>query len=152
MKIKTLLTISLMLIGAKGLQAQDLKPFLADNKKYGYKDDKGTIVVEAKYDIGHEFSEGMAIVTLNYKYGFIDKKGTEVIPLKYHLVRNFSEGLACVNIGTTFSPIWGFIDLSGKEVIAPQYDQSAKFINGKAEVKKNNRSFYIDKTGKELVN
>ena len=48
------------------------------------------------YDYVAEYSEGLAMVRLNYKYGFIDKSGTEVIPRKYDQAESFSEGLAKV--------------------------------------------------------
>lgn len=150
MKIKTAFSICLLLAVSFTLQAQDLKSFKAENGKYGFRDEKGNIVVPGKYDLVNEFVEERAVVRIGYKYGFIDKKGNEVISVKYHYVKDFSEGLACVNIGTTFSPIWGFVDPLGKEVITPQYETSARFVDGKAYVKKNGRSFYINNTGKEV--
>ncbi len=45
---------------------------------------------------------------------------------------------------------WGFIDASGYEVIPCEYDEVSYFINGKSQVKKDGKKFYIDKTGQKV--
>jgi hypothetical protein len=202
MNTKTIFTICLMLIGAMTLQAQDLKPFKADNGKWGFKNENGTIAIKAEYFNALDFSEGLALVAtiddlsgfgLYSGWGFIDTKGRMVIAAKYNHASSFSEGLARVQSSETKSwgfidktgkeviPLiyfdahsfsegyaavrfleprkWGFIDKTGKEIIPFVYDKieahdffrpSSHFENGKAKVKKDGRTFYIDKTGKEV--
>lgn len=60
--MKSIFTICLMLIGAMTLQAQDLKPFKADNGKWGVKDENGKVIVAPKYENIRSFSDGMAYV------------------------------------------------------------------------------------------
>ncbi|MCB0708408.1 MAG: WG repeat-containing protein [Chitinophagaceae bacterium] len=127
MKITILFTAILMLFTATALQVQELTPFQDANKKYGFKDTKGNIVVQPKYDDVHDFSESMAVVNVG---------GT-----RYGL----SNGGSYVRGGK-----WGFIDKTGKEVIKLQYENANSFKNNKAKVTLNSRDFYIDKTGKEI--
>lgn len=85
-------------IAAPATQAQE--PFKdATTGKYGYKDQKGNIVIEPKYAYARKFKEERAEVSdLNDKHGYIDKTGKEIIPLKYDLTFDFSEGLATVKL------------------------------------------------------
>jgi hypothetical protein len=52
------------------ITAQDLTPF-SENKKQGYKDQNGKIVVAAKYDYVGKFSDGLAKVNIG---GSVDKE------------------------------------------------------------------------------
>ena len=65
-----------------------------------------------------EFSEGLAIVKIDYDYGFINKDGEIVINPQFDGAGNFSEGLSGVVIGDEF----GFINKDGEIVINPQFD------------------------------
>ena len=85
--------------------------------KYGFIDTTGKEVVPPKYDRADSFSEGLALVKLNYQYGFIDTTGKEVVPPKYDYAENFSDGLALVTLNDNGK--WGFIDTTGKEVVPP---------------------------------
>ncbi|MGF2413377.1 WG repeat-containing protein [Ferruginibacter sp.] len=135
--------------------AQNLKPFEANNGLYGYKDDKGKIVIAAQYVTATYFFSGVnkAWVYLNEKFALIDKKGKLVIPFKYSYVNYFTEGMAVIAINTKFMEAggnYGFVDKHGKETIPLIYDYAEEFKNGKAKVKKGNEEFYIDKTGKRI--
>ncbi|MFH5163641.1 WG repeat-containing protein [Campylobacter coli] len=57
------------------------------NRKYGFIDKSGKIVIEPKFDGVGNFSEGLAKVKLNGKYGFIDKSGKIVIEPKFDDIR-----------------------------------------------------------------
>ena len=46
-----------------------------NNGKYGWKNEKGDIVIPIQYDMAMDFHEGLAMVTLNYVVGFVDKYG-----------------------------------------------------------------------------
>ena len=45
---------------------------------------------------------------------------------------------------------YGFIDASGYEVIPCEYDEVSLFFNGKSEVKKDGKKFYINETGQKV--
>ena len=63
------------------------------------------------YEYVGEYSDGLAMVMLNYKYGFIDKSGTEIIPCKYDWAEGFSEGRAKVKLNGK----QGYVNKSGVE-------------------------------------
>ncbi len=85
-----------------------------DGDLYGFINSKGTVIVEPKYMLVKEFSEGMAAVILNDQelWGFINHTGKMVIPAKYSEVGNFSEGVALVEQDGK----WLLIDKNGKTV------------------------------------
>ncbi|HEY1025752.1 MAG TPA: WG repeat-containing protein, partial [Sphingobacteriaceae bacterium] len=119
--------------------------------KCGFIDKTGKEVISFKYEGVHSFSEGLAAVKLNKKWGFIDKAGKEVLPFQYDVADPFSEGLAVVKVVENTVGKSGFIDKTGKFVVPlMECDFMMSFKNGKAEVRQNGRTFYIDKTGKEL--
>jgi hypothetical protein len=60
---------------------------------------------------------------------------------------NFSEGLVIVNKDGKF----GYMDKYQKLVIPPQFDDAERFMRGKAKVRNGSRTFYIDKTGREIT-
>ncbi len=96
-----------------GEKAPTLKPFSADNGKYGFKDESGKIIIQPKYDLAWDFSEGLAMVVLRKKYGFIDESGNEVIPLTYNYADfSFQNGKVQVKQNGRYF----YIDKTGKEV------------------------------------
>jgi hypothetical protein len=136
------------------------------NEKYGVIDNTGKETVPPKYDMIPNPEEPQPYplqeVWLDGKAGFVElKTGKEIVPLIYDDVVPFSEDLAAVNTGgepqnfRVLGGKWGFVDTTGKEVIPLVYDipdpiESLRFQNGKVQVSKDGRTFFIDKTGKEM--
>ncbi len=136
------------------------------NGKYGVIDTTGREIVPPKYDMipNPEEPEPYPLreVWLNGKAGFVEMTtGKEIVPIKYDDVVSFSEDLAAVNTGgepqnfRVLGGKWGFVDTTGKEVIPLVYNnpdifESLRFQNGKVQVSKDGRTFFIDKTGKEV--
>ena len=75
----------------------DLWPVKQD-KKWGYIDKTGQIIIPFKFDGAHDFSEGLAAVNIEEKTGYIDKTGKFVIQPRFISGFSFSEGLAVVLI------------------------------------------------------
>jgi hypothetical protein len=104
------------------------------NKKFGYIDRNGKIVIPARFDRAENFSDDLARVTIGKKCGFIDRNGKIVIPARFdeYRVRDFSEGLARVEMEIGGKK--GFIDRKGNMVISPQFRDASDFKNGLARV------------------
>lgn len=174
MNTKKIFTVCLMLMGV-ALQAQELMKFKTDNGKWGFKNEKGTVIIEPKYDDIASFSEGLVAVNIGKqglfgsggKWGFIDKAGNQVIDCLYDEVSNygFNEGIAFVAIKAEHSDIdlkWGAIDKTGAEILSFQYDNAFLFSEGVAWVNLGGRyddQYYftggkwalVDKKGKERI-
>jgi WG containing repeat len=142
------------------------------NKKLGYADKQGKIVIEPQFTnnggcCNGDFHQGLARVHQNGKSGYIDKTGKIVVPIKFDRVApEFQEGLAWVVANKKL----GFVDRSGKIVVPLQFDyqsmskdgragvtvcnshycfsSESTFKNGLAAVKTGQDYKYIDKTGK----
>ena len=110
--------------------SEGLVPFQNDNNLWGYMDKKGKTVIECKYTLAYEFSEGLAKVAgpimtewgESWDYFVIDKTGETVYIGEIN--DYFSEGLAPVRLGQKY----GYIDKSGKIVIPDIYEEATSFI------------------------
>ena len=130
---------------------------IVTNRKYGYINTKGEIVIRAQFDNAAPFKNGIAQVWLganndpqNYdrgKVGLIDKSGEVIIEPQFDAVGDFSEGLALAKIGKK----WGYINLNGELVIKPQFEFALNFSEGLAAVKKGDKVGFIDRTGKFVI-
>jgi hypothetical protein len=121
---------------------------VSQDRKVGYIDQSGKIVINPQFDGVRPFSEGMAAVSLGNKWGYIDKSGKYVINPQFDRVCHFSDGLAPVSLGNK----WGYIDKSGKIIINPQFENADTFSEGLAQVYIGNKHGYIDKSGKIVIN
>lgn len=122
MKVK-IIVLLIVLCSGNILKAQIVPFYSAGNDKYGYKDEKGHIVIQPKYDLAYPLDEGMAAVWLNGKYGYVDQNAREVIPPKYDSTWKFIGGYAAVKLGDKF----GFIDKKGKVVIPIVYEDANNY-------------------------
>lgn len=156
MKKLTTFVILLVLLGSTSLLAQNpFTSFMNAAEKYGFKNAKGVIIVQPKYDnIRRNHSEGLQGVNIGEnefagggKWGFIDFTGKEVIALKYDDVKDFSEGKAAVKLRGR----WGYIDKNGNELTPFQYAEAGDFSNGKATVILNGKTITIDDPAKMKV-
>lgn len=143
------------------------RAWFGKNEKIGFVDQKGNVIVPAKYCSVADFKEGRAWVANEegdeYWCGYIDLDGKEVVPIKYRAALgeggysdiSFSEGLAAVDMRTDNgdSPIYGYIDKMGNEVIPAKFRDVEDFRNGIASVRFDfdDPAVYIDKTGKVLT-
>jgi len=123
---------------------------VAVGKEWGFIDKSGKLVVPARYSFVGNFSDGLATFTIDgdAHHGFLDKSGREVIPPKFVAALDFHDGLAPVAIE---HHRFGYIDKSGKFAIAPQFDTADVFSDGLASVRSATSSYYIDTTGKKVI-
>lgn len=116
--------------------------------KYGFKNDKGLIIIKPRFDDAGNFIEGLAWVKRNEKFGFIDGFGKEVIEIRYDRVYSFYEGLANV----IFNNKQGYINKKGEEIIPLIYDfVPMNFSDDFVPVRINNKYGYINKNGIEVI-
>jgi len=64
--------------------------------KWGYIDKEGYLVIDAIYDDGRNFNEGLCVVRKGGKWGYINRQGKEVITPEFKAAWDFKEGLARV--------------------------------------------------------
>ena len=122
----------------------------------GFIDTAGNVVVPIIYERARCFSDGMAIVGIQFssetnntfdpwrrddyyiiqKWGVIDSSGREIVPFIYDEIADFSEGLAGMAIWCAESGRhkWGFIDNTGYEVVPPTFCWVGSFSEGFAVV------------------
>lgn len=127
---KIFLCLGLLAFAALG-KSQDLVPFQAPDKLYGYKDAAGNVVVPAKYSVAMPFHEGLAVVIVRGRYGFIAPDGKVVVPLKYTSAKAFKGGVAIAKLDT--QPL--LLNRQGEEIVKPgTYTQIQFFSEGLAAV------------------
>ncbi len=121
--------------------------------KVGYADINGRLVIPAKYDMAGEFSEGLAAVRVkgDRLYGYINKRGKMVIRPQFIDAEKFHQGRARV-IGGRYGGRTGYINKSGKIVIPIIYRDGTIFSEGYAAVKKNGRYYFINRSGRIVIN
>lgn len=119
---------------------------ICSEKKYGYKDKQGNLVIPYRYEYADYFSEGFACVKLYGKKGYVNKQGKEITSFVYDDGSQFSEGLARVKKNGKY----GFINSQGKEITPFVFDWAENFSNGFACVEIDDKLGFIDKNGKAL--
>lgn len=119
------------------------------NKKYGFVDFSGKILVPIIYDsIDNTSTNGLFAADKNGKYGFINLKNEILIPFKFQDAKFFVDGLALVKLNNKY----GYINTSGKEVIRCIYDEAdSQFTEGLAPVMFQKRWGYINKEGEIII-
>ena len=134
--------------------ADDFKNGIAivqKNNKCGIIDKKGNQLTDLLYDHIDKFDNdqsGLARVSRDKKWGFINKSGEEIIPCIYQNANFFREGLALV---TKVNGTTGYLDKTGKIIIPfDEFTRADNFKNGKAEVRKGNTPYFINKKGETI--
>lgn len=124
--------------------------------KWGHINQKGKLVIPAKYTSAGSFSEGLAAITMGKKGGFINKKNEVVIALRKGNFNSFSDGRAVYfkpsdkPNASPYETTYGFIDKTGKMVIAPTRNISPNitytFSEGFCKVM-DKKSLFINRNG-----
>lgn len=119
------------------------------NKKWGYVDKHGIVVIPFSFDEARGFSSGLACVKKNGMYGFVDKTGEVVIPFIYDWAISFKNGVSFVRKDGCY----GAIRANGDIAIPIIYDNVD--VNGLNEglvyVSKGSHGGFVDKNGKTVV-
>jgi len=97
------------------------------NKKFGYIDRTGKIIVKPQYDYGEDLSHGMAKISVGNKYGFLDATGELVIEPKYKMAGFFfGDGYAWVK---SEEDIVMLINKVGDKLTFPEKINIALYVN-----------------------
>ncbi len=128
-----------------------------DGLKYGFKDDKGKVVVKAKYwEAGH-FSEGLCPVSNDGKQWFyINTKGKKVFDIdstgeNYWTAGNYIDGVAIIAVNDATSGTY-LIDKTGKKLTVNDYRYIKRLDNGYFDATSNDDTHSIlNKKGKVLI-
>lgn len=119
-----------------------------ENKKYGYIDKSGNVVIEAKFDQVAPFKEGLAMIviddyhveessgkSINGYIGYIDKKGEVVIPPIFDYVRR----------GVSTNRV------HGDGLYINNRDEEYYFSEGLAAFEKSGKWGFINKNGQIVI-
>lgn len=133
-------------------QNDDRRESRSQNDVTGYIDESGKVIIEPRFKVARDFSEGLAYVEAPDFKGFIDRDGKLVIRLDYRFTKDFHEGLAAVGTsGNGDRGNWGYIDRSGKLVVKPQYVFADDFSEGLAGVEVDRKYGFINRRGEMVV-
>ncbi|HMG92509.1 MAG TPA: WG repeat-containing protein [Chryseolinea sp.] len=159
MKKKSLLVLCMLLLAGSSFAqtyVTQVKP--AGDKKWGYANLNGEIIIPAQYEKCYEFSsDGLAIIydSKAKQHHFINLKG-EKLPTevsKFNVkegflgfeLQGFHDGMLPIRVGEK----WGFISSSGKMAIQAKYDDVSDFYGGFAVVKSGEKYIVLNTSGEE---
>lgn len=104
------------------------------NKKEGYIDKTGKIVIPPQFDIACDFKNGTAVIIQKArrdKYGVIDKMGNWLINPDYACIVGFEEKYSIFSIEDgSIRGKWGLMDQAGKMLINAQYEHAINYREG----------------------
>lgn len=123
------------------------------DRKVGYMDRDGAIVIEPRFDQGGAFAEGLAAVQFEGRWMFVNREGvvTAEFPAGVAFAYPLSDGLALVAADRDApGRKMGYVDRNGRWVIKPAWDEAAPFHEGLARVGlwQGGKMAYIDGAGK----
>lgn len=100
--------------------SEGLCPVVNDDKKVGFVDETGNLVIPCIFVHALDFRDGLALVQEEetFKIGYINKKGETVIPFVYRKGGDFENGLAMVS---SDNGMWGAISKTNRVVFPFKY-------------------------------
>jgi len=133
------------LVRAQNSPNSDLR-VISVNRKWGYRDQTGKIVVEPQFDYADPIKEGRGLVRILLVTGV----GSSVIPQPFNVK---SSDFALVNVGGK----WGFRDRQEKLVILPQFRENWSQVYGRYPHSKGllttqgSKSGFVDERGRVVI-
>ncbi|HYG37583.1 MAG TPA: WG repeat-containing protein [Cytophagales bacterium] len=130
--------------------SEGLAPFESKDKKEGFVDVNGKVVIEPQFQSVGYFSDGLAWAkTVDEKVGFLNKQGEWVIEPQFTAAKNFDakSGLARVKVADS----WQFVDKTGKVMTLNDAESFDDFKEGLCSGKKGGKIGFYDNTGKWVI-
>jgi hypothetical protein len=141
---------------SEGLAA--VKP--VGNKNFGYMNENGEIIIDAKYETANDFHEGLAVVwsqAFSNTAGLINTDGEYVLPGQYGNIRYIGNSLWAVSKEfrdnySLPSEAYRFalVNKEGKMVTDFEFDAIESFIGDYAVAEQGLTTFFIDRSGKKV--
>ncbi len=128
------------------LAQKEFFPF-RENNLFGFMDEAGEVLIEAKYEAVEEFSEGLALVIKDGKVGYINKVEDIIIPFDYEDGESFLNGAAIVAKNDKY----GLINRNNDAIVSIKYDLVGNFYSGLAVVANDIAYGFVNKNGEELI-
>ena len=93
--------------------------------------------------------------TEDFQFGYINLEGEYIIEPRFNFASEFDDnGIAIVyieNNGIAYDLLWGYIDGNGSYILEPQYTYATPFYQGVAYVEQNERKFFINLKGEQVL-
>jgi tetratricopeptide (TPR) repeat protein len=136
----------------RGPRDRDARFRILQDRRWGYVDRDGRVVIPPRFDAADPFSEGLAAVRQGDVLGYVDLAGTLVLvptfgaagPLVH---RPFLNGRAVVKAGDRL----GAIDRAGKLVVPARYTELGDFSDGLALACDGEAYGWIDRAGQGVL-
>jgi hypothetical protein len=129
---------------------EKLAPYRASDKKFGFVDGTGKVVVKAQFESVGYFSDGLAWVKSDGdKVGYINTQGEMVVKPQFTVGKDFdaSTGMARVRLGEN----WGYTDKKGNVTYVKDTDLWGDFSDGLAEGRKNGQVGFFNSKGEWVI-
>ena len=117
------------------------------NKKFGYVDHAGKVVIEERFDQATDFASDRAVVKIDNAWIVIDRVGRQIVPPQFSSIRPFREDRAVV----TLKGKRGAIDPSGQMIIQPQFELMSDFSEGLAVVVVGKKRGFVRRDGSMAI-
>ena len=150
---------------------EDLSSVKSKDKKWGFIDRSGKIVITFEYEDAGNFtpvSGPLILFKKNDKYGAIDTEGNIVVPANFDNLNEVTKDKNYIKIKETRDKKtpsnkdvsvynengkYGLTDQEAiKKIESADFYNVCSFVDGFAHVEKNGHSFLIDKTGTPVLN
>ena len=122
--------------------SEGMCPVINDEKKVGFVDETGKLVIPCNYVHALDFRDGLASVQEGgtFKIGYINHQGETVIPFIYRKGGDFEDGLAMVS---SDNGMWGAINHKNMVVFPFKYGWEELYDilhkRSESEIKENNK-------------
>lgn len=129
---------------------EGMAPFRAADKKFGFINASGKVVIKAQFESVGYFSNGLAWAeTKDQKIGYLDKSGAWVIQPQFDAAKNFDKeaGLARIKVGKE----WAYVTKTGTKVTLSGTDIYEDFFDGLARGRKNGKFGWLNSNGQWVI-